>query len=337
MLEVLSATVPIFLVVGVGFLCTRAGLFARTDMAILNRFVVKIALPLLVFVNVFGRSASEIFNPAYLLTYALASMAMFALAHGWAAMRRAPLTRAAYLGMAMGGTNNGFIGMSIFLIALPEVAGIAVGMDMIVDNVLIIPLTLFLAERAAEAATARADAASDAAAGGASATGSTALRTLGRSLRSVITQPMVLAIIAALALNALGVTVPAVLERSVLLLAQASSGVALFAIGGLLVGLKLGGMLADVAFSLVGKLLLMPAVAWGLVVAFEASGLPPMSPDLKSAVIITAALPTFSIFPAFASRHGEQDWATASTMGGTVLSFVTISAWMGLLTFVGWL
>ena len=92
MLEVLSATVPIFLVVGVGFLCTRFGLFARTDMAILNRFVVKIALPLLVFVNVFGRSASEIFNPAYLLTYALASLAMFALAHAWAAARRAPVT-----------------------------------------------------------------------------------------------------------------------------------------------------------------------------------------------------------------------------------------------------
>ena len=320
MLEVLSATVPIFLVVAVGFLCTVFGLFQRTDMAVLNRFVVKIALPLLVFVNVFGRSAAEIFNPAYLLTYALAALAMFALAHVWAAARKAPAVRAPYLGMAMGGTNNGFIGMSIFLIALPEVAGIAVGMDMIVDNVLIIPLTLFLAERAARAGD-----------------GGTALRTLGNSLKSVITQPMVLAIIAALLLNALGVAVPPIIDRSVTLLAQASSGVALFAIGGLLVGLKLGGMLADVVFSLVGKLLLMPAVAWGLVLALEAVGLPPMSPALKSAAIITAALPTFSILPAFASRHGEEDWATASTMGGTVVSFLTISAWMGLLTVGGWL
>lgn len=320
MLEVLSATVPIFLVVGVGFLCTRFGLFQREDMAILNRFVVKIALPLLVFVNVFGRSFTEIFNPTYLLTYAVASMAMFAIAHAWATARKAPPTRAPYLGMAMGGTNNGFIGMAIFLIALPEVAGIAVGMDMIVDNVLIIPLTLFLAEKAAHA-------------GG----GGSALQTLGKSLRSVITQPMVIAIIVALALNAVGVQVPQVLNRSVTLLAQASSGVALFAIGGLLVGMKLGGMLADVIFSVSGKLLVMPALAWGVLLGLEAIGLPPMANELKAAAIITAALPTFSILPAFASRHGEEDWSTASTMGGTVVSFLTISAWMTLLTVVGWL
>lgn len=320
MVDVLSATVPIFLVVGVGFLCTRFGMFQRADMAILNRFVVKIALPLLVFVNVFGRSFTEIFNPAYLLTYAVAALAMFGLAHAWVAVRRAPAVRAPYLSMAMGGTNNGFIGMAIFLIALPDVAGVAVGMDMIVDNVLIIPLVLFLAERAAHTGT-----------------DSTALRTLGRSLRSVLSQPMVLAIIAALVLNGLGVTLPEALDRSVRLLAQASSGVALFAIGGLLVGLRIGGLLSEVAFSLVGKLLAMPALAWGLVLTFEAIGLPPMSTDLKAAAVITAALPTFSIVPAFAARHGEEDWATVSTMGGTVVSFVTISLWMGLLKLAGWL
>lgn len=319
MIEVLSATVPIFLVVAVGFLCTRFGLFAREDMTILNRFVVKIALPLLVFVNVAGRAFDEIFNPAYLLTYAVASVTMFAVAHAWAAARKAPPTRAPYLGMAMGGTNNGFIGMAIFLITLPEVAGIAVGMDMIVDNVLIIPLTLFLAEKAAHTG------------------GSTPLQTLGRSLASVLRQPMVIAIIAALTLTAVGVTLPPVLDRSVTLLAQASSGVALFAIGGMLVGLRLGGMMADVVFTVAGKLLVMPAVVWGLVLAFEALGLPPMATELKAAVVITAALPTFSILPAFASRHGEEDWATVSTMGGTVVSFVTITAWMGLLTAVGWL
>ena len=319
MLDVLSATVPIFLVVAVGFLGTRLGMFAREDMAVLNRFVVKIALPLLVFVNVSGRSFTEIFNPAYLLTYAVAALAMFAAAHAWVAARREPAMRAPYLGMALGGTNNGFIGMAIFLIALPEVAGIAVGMDMVVDNVLIIPLTLFLAERVAHAGS------------------GSALTTLTRSLRSVATQPMVIAIVAALLLNALGLTLPPVLDRSVHLLAQASSGVALFAIGGLLVGLRMGGMLGDVLFAVGGKLLVMPALAWGLVLAFEAIGLPPMPTELKAAAVITAALPTFSIVPAFASRHGEGDWATVSTLGGTVVSFVTLTAWMGLLKVAGWL
>ncbi len=319
MIEVLSATVPIFLVVALGFLTTRFGLFVREDMTILNRFVVKIALPLLVFVNVSGRSFADIFNATYLLTYALAALAMFALAHVWSAARRHPPTRAPYLGMAMGGTNNGFVGFAIFLIALPEVAGVAVGMDMLVDNTLIIPLTLFLAERAGHSGD------------------DSSLRILGRSLRSVLTHPMVVAIMLALALNAAGITLPPILGRAVGLVAQASSGVALFAIGGMLVGLRLGGMLSDVVFSVTGKLLLMPAVALGLVIAFEGLGLPPMTPDLKAAAVITAALPTFSILPALASRHGEADWATASVMLGTVLSFLTLTAWMSLLTVFQWL
>lgn len=318
MLGVLSATVPIFLVVALGYACTCFGLFSRDDIAILNRFVVRIALPLLVFVNVTGRSFSDIFNAAYLLTYALASMAMFGIAHVWAGLRRAPATRAAFLGMAMGGTNNGFVGFAIFLIVLPDVAGIAVGMDMLVDNTLIIPLTLFLAERA----TAR---------------GGSALGTLGRSLASVIRHPMVVAIIVALTLTAVGWTLPPVLARPVGLVAQTSSGVALFAIGGMLVGLKLGGALADIVFSVAGKLLLMPAVGLALVFALEAAGLPPMSTQLKAAAIITTALPTFSIVPALAEKYGEADWTPASVMAGTVASFVTLTGWMWLLTVLGWL
>ena len=65
MQDILSAVVPLFLVVATGCACTRFGLFGRTDIAILSRFVVKVALPLLVFVNVAGRTASEIFNPTY--------------------------------------------------------------------------------------------------------------------------------------------------------------------------------------------------------------------------------------------------------------------------------
>lgn len=57
MIQVLEATLPIFLVVATGFAFTRGGVFAGEDMAILNRFIVKIALPLLVFTNLAGKSA----------------------------------------------------------------------------------------------------------------------------------------------------------------------------------------------------------------------------------------------------------------------------------------
>ena len=48
MLGILSATVPIFMVVGLGYATTRAGMFRRDDMSTFSKYVAKIALPLLV-------------------------------------------------------------------------------------------------------------------------------------------------------------------------------------------------------------------------------------------------------------------------------------------------
>lgn len=317
MLYVLSATGPIFLVVALGYALTRGGLFARADMTVLSRFVVKVALPLLIFVNLFGRAAGEIFNPTYLLTYAGASMAMFALAFGYARVVGRSALRATFMGLGMGGTNNGFVGFPIFLILFADYAGAAIGMDMLVDNVLIIPLALFLAEQV-------------------TGTGSFARRLL-TTVRGVLLHPMVLAIIAALLLNGLGLALPEVLDRGVALLAQASSGVALFTVGGMLVGLQVRGAISDIVATVVGKLLVMPAVGLGLVIGLVALGLPGLSPELRAAAVLTCALPTYSIVPALAEPYGEQDVATASMMLGTLLSFVTLSAWMLALGALGWL
>jgi hypothetical protein len=125
--DILAATVPIFMVVGLGYAVTRGGLFKREDMSILSTYVVKLALPMLIFLNVFGRSAEEIFNATYLLTYALTAVVMMGAAFAYARVMGRTALRAAFMGMGMSGTNNGFVGFPIFLIILPEVAGAAVG------------------------------------------------------------------------------------------------------------------------------------------------------------------------------------------------------------------
>lgn len=318
MLDILAAVVPIFLVVGIGYAATRFGPFERSDMAVLSRFVVKVALPLLVFVNVSGKTSAEIFNPTYLLTYALAGGVMFVLAWAFARIAGRPSSRAAALGVVMAGTNNGFVGFPLFLILLPEVAGAAIGMDMLVDNTLIIPLALLLAERA----TARA--------------GSLGRR-LVTTVWSVATHPMVIAIVVALVLNAIGVTLPTMVSRGVVLLAQASSGTALFAVGGMLVGLRLGRDAVDVAVATVGKLLVMPSVAVGLVVGLVALGLPGLPDALRAAVVLTCALPTYSIAPALAEPYGEEDVAAAAMMTQVVVSFFTLTGWLLVLRSLGWL
>lgn len=318
MLEVLSATVPIFLIVALGFGVTRAGVLRRGDMTVLSTYVVKVALPVLVFLNVAGRSPVDILNPTYLLTYAIAAMSMVGLAFAWKRVRSLPPVRTATLSLAVSGTNNGFVGFPIFLLLLPDVAGLAIGMDMLVDNVLIIPLAIALFE-----------AASGQQVGWRHRLAHIALR--------VVTHPMVIAIILALMFTAVDASLPPMVEPAVVLVANSSSAVALFSIGGMLVGLNLRGQRADLLAAVTAKLLIMPTVAVALVVLLPMVGLPQLTPDLRAAAILTCALPSMSMAAALGEQYGEGEFGAATMMFSTVVSFATITGWMLGLSAAGWL
>lgn len=318
MIDILSATVPIFLIVAVGFVTTRLGMFGRADMSVFSTYVIKIALPPLIFVNVAGRSLGEILNPTYLLGYAVAAMAMAALGQLWGRLRRVSRTRAAMVSFALSGTNNGFVGFPIFLLMLPQVAGLAIGMDMLVDNTLIIPVALILLESAA----------------GRDERWSVRIR--GITWR-VVTHPLVIAIVAAVVVGAVGLRIPPMIFHAVELLANSSSAVALFSIGGMLVGLRIGGGVADLAFSVLAKLLGMPALAIGLAVGLPLLGLPPLAPQLRAAFVLTCALPSVTVLAPLGEQFGEGDFGAATMMTSTVVSFFTITGWMVALSAVGWL
>ncbi|HZK04932.1 MAG TPA: AEC family transporter [Actinomycetaceae bacterium] len=318
MLDTLSAIVPIFLIVAVGYGVTRAGVLKREDMTPLSTYVVKVALPVLIFVNVSGRPLGEILNATYLLIYAVAAMAMVGLIQLWVRARGVPPLRGATLSLAASGTNNGFVGFPIFLLLLPGVVGPAISMDMIVDNVLIIPLGLVLFEAAAgeEMHWRR--------------------RLLG-IVQRVLLHPLMVAIVLALLVTTFEISLPGMLDSALSLVANSSSAVALFAIGGMLVGLNLGGQHADLAVGVTAKLLVMPAVAVGLALLLPMLGLPELDPDLRAAAILTCALPSMSIVPAIGEQYGEGEFGAATQMLSTLLSGLTISGWLLGLAAVGWL
>ena len=80
-----------------------------------------------------------------------------------------------------------------------------------------------------------------------------------------------------------------------------------------------------------GKLILHPLLTWGVLVALQTLGMPPLAPALHTGLLITAACPMFGIYPILAQRHGEEGLAAAALLGTTVASFFTISALLWLL------
>ncbi len=310
MLAVLGITLPIYLAVLAGFGTTKAGLFQREHMKVFSRFVVYIALPATVFTAVAGRDFDEIIDPTYVAANALGSLVVIGIAlfYGRVLSRRS-LTSAAYDAMGAVCPNSGFIGYPLMLLVLPTVAAPAVGMDMIVENVLLIPLTLTLMEVGAGGATA-----------------GTVVRIAAQRM---VRQPLLWAIAAALTVSISGLQLPAVLTDTVGLFAQAATAVALFTVGGLLTGLNISGAVMRLVVGTVLKLLIHPAALALAALGLTALGMPELSPELFAALVLTGALPALSVFPTFALRHGEEQHASAALMTTTVLSFVTIT---GLLT-----
>src|ERR1700742_3131276 len=78
MLTTLAITGPIYLVIALGFLAVRFEVFSKTDMRVLGTYVVKFALPALIFTTLSQRPVGEILEPRYLLAYAAGSLFVMA-------------------------------------------------------------------------------------------------------------------------------------------------------------------------------------------------------------------------------------------------------------------
>ena len=312
MLDILAITGPIYIVIALGFVSVRAGLFARADMRVLGQFVLYVALPALLFDALATRRVAEVLQWRYMAVFALGGLATLALMRLWfARVARQPPVLGVVQTMGTCCPNSGFVGYPINLLVLGPVAGVILGMNMLVENLLIIPLLLALLDIAGGAGHWR--------------------DVLRGAARGLLRNPMVLGLVAGLLVSLLGVALPGSLQRSVSLFAQASSALSLFVIGGSLAGLHLGGLGAQVAQIAVGKLLVHPLLTWAALWLLEALGMPPLAPEWRTGVILAAACPMFGIYPILAHRHGHDGLAAAALLGTTVASFFSISALLWLL------
>lgn len=305
--DILAITGPIYLTIALGFATTRLGLFSKSDMRVLGKFVVNLALPALLFNALAQRSPGEILNGRYLLVYAAGSL--LALGLGWLWARRGAGqdgTSSAYYAMGTACANSGFVGYPIALLTLGPVAGVMLGLNMIVENLLLIPLLLALAERG----------------DGHGGAWHLALR---QSLGNLLRTPLVLGLLAGLLVSLLGWPLPSPVARTVTLFSQASAALSLFVIGGALVGLQIQGLRRQVAQIVAGKLLLHPLAVLAVLLLCEAAGMLPLEPQLRVGLVLTAAMPMLGIYPLLAQKHGQEGLAAAALLGATVASFVSIS------------
>lgn len=303
MSDVISVTLPIFLLIAVGFAATRWGLTTKENIRGIGVFVVRLALPALIFRALSQRTLNEIMDAKYLGVYALGSLFVFAIMFVFTSfVQKKGLAASAMAALGSSISNSGFVGFPIAAMIVGPNAIVALSLTMIVENLIMIPLGLGLAESEARK-------------------GDPAHEILLFVIRRLTRNPIVLAILAGGAASLFAWTPPAPLFKAIDLLANASSAAALFAVGGALAGLSLNGLGPDVGRIVAAKLFLHPIAVVAAMALF-----PSIDPALKKAMIIFAASPMASIFPLLAQSYGGERHAAAALLGATVISFFTISA-----------
>lgn len=309
MIEALGLLTPIFAAISLGYLCVRLRAFSRSDAQLLGRFVMNVALPALLFLAVATRDVSGVFHLGYMTVFALGALLTIALSFAAFSVAGVSPSRRAVGVMGSACPNSGFVGYPLMLLLFPDIAGQILALNMLVENFLIIPLCLFLFELAQPK----------------SAGLSARLRGV---MLGVVRRPFVIALLAGLVVSMLGLTLPEPLIRTADIFAQSAAALALFSIGGTLVGLPLKGHRAMAGAITAFKLVLHPAMVLAALTATAALGLAPLPEDLKAAVVLSAAIPMFSIYVIFSTELGHEGMASIAQVLATAASFVTLSALM---------
>lgn len=320
MISTFLILLPIFGLILAGYVCRRRGLLGPAAASEVNRLVVWLALPALLFDIMAHTSWERIWQPGFVWTFVLAEALVFAGVLAWQRLAGKPLADASVDAVAASYPNTGYVGFPLLLLIFGQDSRTPTTIATIIVACVFFAIAIALMEAGLQAERHPA-------------------RLAAKVAKAVLRNPLVAApILGALCAGA-HLTVPASVETFLKLLGGAASPCALVGLGLFLANQRTPQAdRADpapararhngAAAMLVGaKLVLQPLLTWLL--ATHAFGL--AGPQRDMAVLL-AALPT-GTGPFMLAEYYRRDAALISKviLVSTVVSILTLVAVMALM------
>ncbi len=306
MLDIFLTTLPIYLMILVGFASVRSGYLDAALIGALSQFTLKIALIALIF-SAIALPRDSSLNTPFLAAYLAGSLATLGV--GFALVRlalRQPAPDGWVLAMGMACSNSGFLGFPIASLVFGQDGAVVFAMTMTVENAVMLPLAVLLA--------------------GAAGQGGRLGALLAQAGRRIVTNPLMIAVTLALLVRVSGLPLGAPISRTITMLSAAAAPVALFVIGAAMAQARVGGHWRRVGAVSLGKLALHPAL-----VALALFTVPGVPPALIPVGILFAAVPMLTIYPLLAAPFGLGAVASTALIVSTGLSVLTVSAVLALM------
>lgn len=304
MIDIFLKTLPFFALIALGFQAGRTGFFTSEATAYLTKFVFYFALSAMLFRFAANLSLAEILDWWFVAAYLTGCFVVYFLAMGVAFLRKRPITEAAIEAQCAVIGNTGFLVVPMLIVLLgPAAAGpvlMVLSLDLIVFSSLIVILITGSRDGRMSFGI---------------------LKTVGMGL---VKNPMIMSMVAGLAVSGAEIELPAVVDEFVAILGAAATPGALFAIGASLAG-KSAERVSVAAWISFCKLALHP-----LAVGIAALLIFPV-PLFDAAVMISAAaLPVAGNVYMLAQHYGvAPQRVSASILISTAISIVTVSLVIG--------
>ena len=293
---------PIFVIMALGYAAGKRGVFTAANAQIFNKLVLTYALPAALFVSIVKADRTMLFADGKLLIISLVILVgLFLLSYlSTYKLFKHTKSEAAVSALITGSPTIGFLGFAVLepIYGSTASTGLVVAIVSIVVNAVSIPIGMALLN-----------------AGSSSAGDAQSAVKKGNPVLEALKAPVCWAPILAVILVLFGIKFPTILDPNFELIAKANSGVAVFAAGLTLSGLKFQ-LDKEVIYNTCFKLLLMPAVLLIVGLIFK------MDPMKLQMMVLAGALP-----PAFSgiiigSRYQQYVRTGTSTLAFSIFMFV---------------
>ncbi|MFV0454409.1 MAG: AEC family transporter [Pseudomonas sp.] len=302
MSSVVNVVLPVFALIFLGYLCRRTNRLGPSAASELNRFVVWLGLPALLFKITATSTWADVWQPGFIAAFSIGCLGVFAFSLLYRVMQKQPLVDASLDALGASYANTGYVGFPLCLLILGEA-----GLQPALVASLIVVCVLFAFALACVEMGLHA--------------GQGIAKTLAKVIRSLSMNPLVLAPLLGGAWAVGGLELPSGPKTLLDLLGAAAAPCALVSLGLFLAQPQPSGSVRGVWPLVLLKLIVQPALTWYFAaMVFE------LEPLWVYSALLLSALPTGTgpyMLAEFYGREGSR--VSRVVLLSTLGSLITLS------------
>ena len=301
MTDVLNLTIPMFSLIGIGYLLKKVQFMSERDGTILSKFAFYILLPPLMFTSILSGDTSKSLNINFIISYEIITISIFVLTYLLGLLIKLKTMEKAIFGLNAAYPNYGYIGVPLCILAFGAEAAIPLALILLADTFVLLTALIFykLTENK-----------------------KTSLKDLGKEvIKRIVYNPLMMSVFVAFIFSIADIKMVTAIDRTLSIVAASATAVALIALGVSLNVTSIKNQKSVLFFITIIKLIVHPILIF-IVFQFQ-NGIDPIW--VKTA-IVCASLPVAANVFVLANYYKTfaNESAAAITIT-TIVSSITVT------------